>query len=376
MTMKTLEEDFQKMGLSATEIRESLDVVQEKKADLEAEDSEDDFGDLDEDDFGYEDEDEDDLDDEEMDERVQRMKKGSAKSRKASKASYRQNKAKIKRKMKTKRKTSKYKRHQAKLSRAPKASGVRVRRVFDDVEDPGNGRNSLHESLMDELNVLGESLEREPASRFDEYVEAFNHIADLGELAAMRVMEEDEDAAADLVSVSLDATSVLEQMEEMGGALSSEEDDMLEEALEEALTDVGEKFELYNLLNEDEDEDEDGDELDEDDDDDYSDNPFLDAANGLREAKKQSKDAKNKALLKSKSMVTPKDKKERGKFASITRQNAKIPDKKGNVKLGKNVRDQGALLNYLRNVKAGYVEPGEELGKEKLGPPKRKKGKK
>jgi len=333
MTRKRLEEDFRRLGLSEDEIRESMPYVgEDKEADVDLEDQESDF-----EDDAYLSDLVDDEDDEELDEgmRVVQMQKMSAKEKRKARQRYKKDKAKIARTQKRKRKTAAYKRRQAKLAAMPKAGGIRKRRIVSDVDV------DTTEGILESLSELAESVNRDPVSRFDEYVEAFNHIADLGELAAMRVMDDDEDAASDLVTLSLSAEAVLQEMEDLGGALSLEEDEMLEEALAQLLEDVGDKFDTYGLLSEEEEEELEEEELEDDD------NPFLNAANSLREAKKKKKN----------------------KYPDEDIEDAEDDE----LEKEWGIRDVGKFLGYLRDLKAGRKGPSKPKKAKKA---KKKKGRK
>jgi hypothetical protein len=356
MTVKPLEEDLRRMGLGPNEIRESLSHIGgSAEADLLGEDTEEDF----EDDVYLSDM----MDDEELDEvKAQRTHKMKGSAKADSKAYERSHKAQRKA---ARKRRARDPRVQA-AERKRKAAGParpHMRRSFmkrhSDVEDPSDGMPTMHESLMDELFTLNESIEREPTSRFEEYVEAFNHIADLGEMAAMEFLDEDDEAAADLLSLSLQAEAILQEMEDMGGALDADEDEELEASLADAMEDVGVLFDHYGLLAEDEDEDyEDEDELDEDEIYDY-DNPFLDAAAGLREAKRPAK-TKGRKVLNPGSTKTKKGRSKWGKSTTSSRQQLR-----GRA----DVRNVENLLGYLKKVKAGKVAPGAPLARSKTGKP-------
>jgi len=377
MSIKPLEEDFRRMGLSNNEIRESMrHMVSEKtEADLLSEDQEEDFGDdvylsdlVDEmeEELDSDPSEEDELEEDALLEKLVRLHKGTAKQRRQAKQYYKRNKSKINRAMKRKRRTGAYKRHQAKLNKMSKG-GVRTRRVVSHREDPGAGRPSMHEDLLNELNVLAEAIDREPRSRFDEFVEAFNHIADLGEMAAMQVMDEDEEAAMELLSVSLKADAILKEMEDLGNALSLEEDEELEATLAEAMEEVGLLFEEHGMLamlsEDDEESEEDGDfEVDFDEDDleeDETSNPFLDAVAGISEAKRGAQTKGRKVLNPS----STKTKKGKSKWSKSTTSSA------AQLRGRADVRNKEALLGYLKKVKAGKVAPGQPLAMSKSGKP-------
>lgn len=133
---------------------------------------------------------------------------------------------------------------------------------------------TMRQALIENLKSLEEAVERDPVSRFNEYVEAFNHIADLSEVLTLRCHEAgEEEMAEDMVLIALMAEAVLEDMEELNGALSSEIDEDLEEVLASAMETVSEALEDFSALEEDidEDEDDEDDEIDEDEDEDDDD---------------------------------------------------------------------------------------------------------
>jgi hypothetical protein len=384
MTVRTLEEDFRRMGLSDNEIHDSLVNMhgvlgESKEVDVEEDDL--DEGDFEEAYLGdlmgdVEDDDDDDDDDEDEDavtEAYIRMKKGTSKDRRASKKYYRAHKSKIRRGLAKRKKTSAYKTRKKKLARMSRG-GARTRRVVSDVEDTSEGMGNMHESLMGELGELAESIERDPISRFDEYVEAFNHIADLGELVAMRLLDEDEDDALELLSISLKAENMLKIMEGMDGVLDAEDDEILESSLADAMEEVGTLLEEFGLLEEDDDFE---DEIDEDDDDDEEIgddedvNPFLDAADALREAKGARKVKRKKE--KSRYILTSKgQKKVKGK-SKWSEKHGKGASRK-QVGLRKDVDSKEGLLGYLKLVKAGKVAPGQPIAVSKRTGRKLNKG--
>lgn len=363
MVTRRLEEDFQRMGLSEREAGKALSFLKEDTdVDSEEEETEEDsfeddayLSDL----MGEDDEEDDELDDDDaMIERIVRLHKGSAKQRRAAKAYYRKNKSKIRRAMGKKRKTGAYKRRQKKLSKMSKGSG-RSRRVIEGEMEENQ--------ILDDLALLAESMGDEPTSRFDEYVEAFNHIADLGEMAAMQIMEEDEEAALELLELSLKAEAVLQDMENMGGALLEDEDDMLESSLADAMDEVGEMFENHGFLeesdeDEDVDEDEDWDEdwdEDEDEEMDEEENPFFDMADELREARGKKKVVRP-AKRKSRKVLNPDSVKTKRGPSAWGKLHGPGASKK-QLAGRKDVRNKQALLAYLAQVKAGRVAPGQPL---------------
>jgi hypothetical protein len=368
MKRSLLESDLQNLGLSEEDVRSHLPFLGEAaEADVEDDfEMEEDFEDetVDEDDLFHG------LDEaalevagdleaaEELDEEyldllrelsaleegaiVQRMKKGTAKARRAAKAYYRKMKAKISRGMKRKRKTSGFKRRQAKLARAPKASGARTRRVVSDRDVPAS---NMHEDIMESLGELAESLEREPTTRFDEYAEAFNSVADIGELLCLRAVNEDElELAQEAYALTLFAENALRGMEELGGALIQEDDEELEEALAIVMEELGGALEDFNLF---EDEDLEDDELDED----FEDEDFeLDEGRGAKTAKRP-KPAAGRLIMKG---GMPKKVKGKSNY-SKTMGGAK-PRRK-------DWRNKAAMIGFLRKVKAGKAAPGHPASK-------------
>ena len=213
MTFRKLEDNFRKMGLSESEIRMSLGNMGMLNEENEA-DSEDDLDGEDfETSFLTNEEDEEDLDEAFS---RQRTHKSTAKERRLSRMNYMSNKSAIKRKRKLKAHSAAGKRHAKLLAKLPKL-GAHMRRVFTDKDVPNEGK--LSESILEELSYLAESIDRDPVSRFDEYAEAFNNIADLGELLALRAVTEDNDEEAGelVIGLSVRAEDVLREMEEMGG---------------------------------------------------------------------------------------------------------------------------------------------------------------
>lgn len=152
---------------------------------------------------------------------------------------------------------------------------------------------TMRQALIENLKSLEEAVERDPVSRFDEYVEAFNHIADLGEVLTLRCHEAgEEEMAEDMVLVALMAEAVLEDMEELNGALDSEIDEDLEEVLASAMEAVSEALEDFSVLEEDDEDDDDEDddlEEDEDDDDDEDGDDLTERARRIAEAAKKKK---------------------------------------------------------------------------------------
>lgn len=352
MKVRPLEEDLRRMGLSNEQIRSSLGSIgmltEGAEADFEDDYSGEEFeeaylGDLVGDD-----------DDDEIDEmKVQRMKKSSSKKKRASRDYYKSHKGAIGRKRKMQSRNPAWQRHMAKLARAPKASGSRVRRVMSDVDMPEDGHMS--EGILDNLAVLAESIDRDPKSRFDEYVEAFNYIADLGEILAMRALEEDEnEAASDVLDLSLGAEEMLKEMEEMGGALTPDEDAYLEEALDDAMEDVEVVLEAFGVVDpEDEEDEEDEEEVTEgyeyDDEDDL-----------LEAAAKKYKMFRGKKVIKRPKLkgkgVGIKVGKGKSAYSKIS-----LANRKKIVDMRKDFRKKKAMIAYLGMVKQKKIKPGQSL---------------
>jgi len=396
MAVRPLEEDFQRLGLSQDEIRASLhnmgrplgEMAEADLSDGSEEEEDEDFEEsylsdlIGHDDDEAEDFDEmseedyfefvDNLSDEELDRLLENSEMFEAKFIKLTplgtrKTARRKRKKWLKtaagqayaRKQMQKRKRPAFKKQAKKQRiRRKRAGGARKGYMMRaGVENPSEGKEAIHEDLMESLTDLAESIEREPVSRFDEYVTAFNALADLGELGAAKIMDEDEDAAMDVLNLSLQAEEVLKLMEDMGGALDEDEDEVLEEALAQLMELAGELVEEYGLLLEDEDEEEYEDEELEEDEEEI--NPFLEAAASLREARRPPK-GKKRFLLNPKSRKAVKG---RSKWSKAG----------GNAKRQlagrKDVRNKQALLGYLKMVKAGKVAPGQPIMMSKTGKP-------
>jgi hypothetical protein len=105
-----------------------------------------------------------------------------------------------------------------------------------------------YSTLMEELNGLEHALNNDPQERFQEFVTAFNHVSDLGELAAMNIMDEDCEAAKDMLSLTVGADDVLRRMEKMGGTVTRDQDAMLEATLADAMDCVGEVLSAHDML--------------------------------------------------------------------------------------------------------------------------------
>jgi len=342
MTVRSLEEEFRAMGMSDAETLRSLGnmgMLQESSDDEDFEDFEDYDDDDDYDDYDY-----DDYDDDELDESARRTRthKTSAANKRKSRKYYKANKMEILRHRKRRAKSSAGKRAAKMLARMPKG-GAHVRRVVSSREMPADG---LHESIMDSLGHLAESIEKDPCSRFDEYVEAFNHIADLGEIMAVNVVQEDNDmdAADDIIEMTVNAEDVLEMMEDFGGALDPEEDALLEEILEDAIEDVTALLEDFGM------------------DDGY-----------LLEAAAAKKTGRVRRAMK-KVYKKAKGKKGKKKKESLWSKSHGKGDSRAQIMKRKDVDDPNALLNYLKLVKRGFVKPGHKVNRGALNA-QRAKGK-
>lgn len=266
-------------------------------------------------------------------------------------------------------KTKKRKHYKLVMARGGPKKGHRF--MTASVEDPGKGLEIMSEKLLESVMQLAEAIDRDPQERFDEYVEAFNHIADIGELAAMQLMEDDEEAARDILNLSLAAESVLKYMEGLGGSLEEDEDAELEETLAEAMESVGDYMAEYGFLVEGS---EDGGDGDDDDEDEIAedDADLLSAFTALREAKaakaKKMGAARGKKVVsrvqspKSRKIMTAKGiKRKKGSSAWGKRNTSPNASRKQIMNRG-DVRDTEKLLGYLRQVKMGKVAPGQPLG--------------
>lgn len=280
MTLKSLREDFQQMGLSENRVNESM-------RNLLGEDFEQEIN-----------KDDDTLDDDELEdddplaiiERRKRLKRKTGKEKIAGKKQRRSasgkrsaKKAAMARKRPgAKRAAAKRRVKLAKMGKAKKG----YRRMVSSKEFEGN---SLHASLMENIQSLVEAVEIDPVERFDEYLEAFNHVADLGELLCLKYHGMDEDELAnEALDVTLAAEAIIEGMEGLEGVVDAEDDATLEEALERAMDVVEDEMEGYNEIMEGLDEEDDDDDLGEDiDDDDFEDDD--DDDDDLEEAKKKKK---------------------------------------------------------------------------------------
>jgi hypothetical protein len=257
------------------------------------------------------------------------------------------------------RRTTGYKIKQKKHQKKVKArGGTKKGYIF---RESLRGGPEMGKSLLENVMEIAEAIDRDPEARFEEFATAFNRIADLGELAAMRLMEEEdgEDAALDVLDLSLAAENVLKNMEEMDGTLSDEEDRELEETLADAMDSVGEYMSRYGLLDEDSDLGEDSDEDDDlDDDDDDLSEAFHATASELREAR-PSKSAGRFLLNPSKRKKV----KGRSKYAKA----GMTSKTKAMVQARGDVRNKEALLGYLKMVKAGKLAPGQPILTSKSG---------
>lgn len=381
----TIRRDFEAMGLTEDQIGRSLNYMGEATVEAEVDDQEvsDDayLSDLpDEEDLQTEEDDEDldldldlDEDDElseeerledEMLERVVRLKRGTAKQRSKAKRYYKTHKAQISRAMSRLRKKPAYKKRQARLQKMSKG-GSRTRRVLSHVDDPGKGNSSFAEGILGELQVLAEAVDQEPRTRFDEFVDAFNQIADIGELIAMDISEDDSDVAGEFVGMSLKAEGILKHMETLDGALSEEEDAELEETLADAMEEVGALFDKHEIVFEsdeedsgDEDEEDPEEDLEEDEEDEG--NPFSGMADALREARPPKQKGRKLA-----NYAKPKTVKGASKWGKMNPSGASRRQLAGR----KDVRNVEAMLGYLKKVKSGKVAPGQAIAYSKKGKP-------
>jgi len=405
MGIRTLEEDFRRMGLSDNEIRASLTNMlgESAEADSDQDVTEEDF-----EEDGY-------LGDvvDMLAEKKMQHRAGTKKKAKGSVHKVRTHKTKSSKKMYNRSYRAKHRSEQEAFAKTPAmrakraASRARLakmgpakhgqrRRLGTDTGDMYDSSVSIQEALLESINDLAQSIDHDPTGRFDEYVTAFNHIADLGELGAMKIMDEDEEAACDVIRVALEAEDVLKAMEEMDGALTVEEDEILEGILADAMEDVATTLETYGLFEgckkrnrkgqdddeedgedeedveedvdeideQDEEDDEDEEEDDEEDVDEDVDEDISESASMLMDAAEQLREAKGPKAEKK----PPKSKKRmlvvNGKLKSVStpsrwsKMNRAPGASKKQVMLRKDVRKQEALLGYLKKVKAGTVAPG------------------
>lgn len=271
-------------------------------------------------------------------------------------------------------KTSSYKRKEKIHNRKLRAAGgprKGQRFLTTAVESVGaqEGLIIMSNKLLESVERLARAVNRDGSKAFREFVEAFNHVADIGELGAMKLLDEDEDAASDVIELSLRAESVLKRMETMGGTLTEEQESMLEATLADAMDMAGDLLSEHNLIEsmDDDSDEEDYDEIDEDDDleEDYlSDvdddgNPFHALANQMREAR-----GNRKVVRPSKGkMLTAKGMKTRSGKSKWAKSNTAPGASKKQVSLRGDVQNKQALLGYLRQVKLGKVAPGQPLSK-------------
>jgi hypothetical protein len=387
MTLRTLEEDLRRMGLSDREIHSSFPSLTEGKDEDEM-DLEDEFSDENED-FeedaylsdmaGGEDDEEgasdsfiESLSDDVLDEIAEEQGLGEGFVKLAQVGTRKKRRRKMKKWLKTAAgqrymmkklrmsKSSAGKMKQKKYRRRSKARGG-PRRGYRMEGSEGDSTSALMESISE----LATSLDHDDEGRFDEYVEAFNHIADLGEVSYLNLVDEDEDAAKDVLNLSLAAEKVLKKMEDMDGSLTSEEDAMLEETLADAMESVGEYMEQYGLF-EGEDSDGEEDDLDFDEEDeelgegfdfDVSDRTksFFLAAEELREARGRGT-AKRPARKSGRKLLGPGMRKVGGK-SQWSQKGSKITI--GKLKARKDVENPKALYKYLALVKRGVYAPGQ-----------------
>jgi len=240
---------------------------------------------------------------------------------------------------------AKRKKRQAKMPPAKKG----YRRVQSWFNYDGEG-DEMREDILENLSILAEAIDKDPTDRFNEFVEAFNHIADIGEILTLRYHEMgEEDMAEDAIQLATSAEGILEQMEELGGALTLEADAALEQALAEAMEDTAEYMSDFEELAE-EYEDLDEEDFDEDEDDEPSD--ILSAARRIAEAAKV---AKGKGRLKGKAKKGKgKKKKKKAKMGQIKKKTSKLSKfekaltKSGSGKKRKDIKNPEALGGYLR----------------------------
>ena len=256
-----IREQFRSMGLTEEEISESMQYMLNEDADLDEGEPEEEEG-------------EDILSVVEAYKKVRKLrgkKKMQAKRYRRSAAGKKAAKKAAKR-MKRIRKTSAYKRRVKKLAKMGGARKGYRRMVADrDVDGTPN--------IIENIQSLAEGIDKEPEDRFGEFAEAFNHIADIGELLTFRYHSlEESEMAADVIGLAADAEEVISYMEGLDGVLTPEQDEELEEALSILMSAVAEALEEYGAITESEDEDDDeydeyeeDEDIDEDEDDDEDD---------------------------------------------------------------------------------------------------------
>lgn len=222
----------------------------------------------------------------------------------------------------------------------PAKKGFRRVQSWTDYDGKGD---EMREDILENLSILAEAIDKDPTDRFNEFVEAFNHIADIGEILTIRYHEMGEtELAEDAIELATNAEAMLESMEELGGALTLEEDADLEEALAEALEETAAYMSEFESLMEDEDEDED-DEMDEDEDD-VSD--ILRAARSIAEAAKM---AKGKKKLKGAAKKFQTGRKKKAKLGSVKRKTSKLSKFEKTLTKGRtDIKDPEKLGGYLR----------------------------
>jgi len=336
MTIRSLTEDFERMGLSKKSIRESLGYMME-----DADDVEDDM-DLEED----EDVDEDDpLAIIESLKKIRHKKDSKSRARrKQARMDYKKNKSEKLRAAKKYRKSAQYRRSQKK----PHKKG------FMQVSSKEFDGQNIAESLMENVSALAEAVSHDPAERHDGYVDAFNHIADIGELLALTYHEMGKDKLAEeAIRLAIASEGTLEEMEALDGVVDIDEDAQLGESLEDAMEAVAKALSKHDSIMEDLEEDEDIDDEDEDleEDEDVDILAYLQERKTKLSAKKaMNKKGKGKAASKARA------KEQKGKKSKLSAKEKKLFP---GLASRKDVRDPEALAGWL----ARYTPPNWGTGK-------------
>ncbi len=327
--LRSLTEDFQRMGLSENAVEESM-------FNLIGEDHEDDA----EFDEEFDEEDEDALSIVEAYKRRKKLtgkKKIQAKKYRKSASGKRSAKKQAMQRKRPGVKKIAAKRRK-KLSKLGGAKKGFIRQLPASTEWEGTG---LSESLMENIQTLAEAVDRDEGGRFDEYVEAFNHIADLGELLTINYHGiDEEELAEEAADLAIAAEEMLEGMEDLDGVVSLEDDAMLEANLHVAMELVSAELENFTELHEEFEMDYE-DELDEDfDDDDFDDDDEDSLIEGARRAARAAKKGGKKA----------KKKKFKGKVSKSGKSKTIAPGgtmAKLYARKGKSVRDPEAVGAFI-----------------------------
>jgi hypothetical protein len=359
MSLRTLKNDFEKMGLSEDVCTKALVNMLGEDTELKDEDLEE----LEED-FEDELEDLDDEDDEEtILEAYKRVKRLRGKEKVKSKK-YRRSaagkKAALKQKLRrkkpgVKRQMAKRRKKLAKLGKAKK--GFR-RQLAASTEHVGSEQEVNESSaLVENMQELAEAIEGNSVGQFQGYADAFNRVADIGELLTLRGHDlKESELAVEAAELAESAETVLNMMEEgiEDRQLSEDDEELLQEALEIATAQVAELMEEYNVLVESFEEDEDLEELDEDFEE--EDEDFEEEDEELDEARAKGKVRK---MTHGKATAMARDvKKSRSKQRAVKKHRKKT--KSGSEILPKNYTDAFKNVSARRDVRdpeklAGWI---------------------